>query len=89
MKTRCVREVVWQRNAKAERWGSWRRSPDEQRDSSLLEIVAMADKVYLTPTPGSSGHRGGGGEEEEEAETLFRLQTVVTGKYLESCEETG
>ena len=49
----------------------------------------MADKVYLTPTPGSSGHRGGGGEEEEEAETLFRLQTVVTGKYLESCEETG
>lgn len=20
----------------------------------------MADKVYLTPTPGSSGHRGGG-----------------------------
>lgn len=87
MKTRCVREVVWQRNAKAERWGSWRRSPDEQRDSSLLEIVAMADKVYLTPTPGSSGHQGGG--EEEEEETLFCLQIVVTEKYLENCEETG
>lgn len=44
MKTRWVREVVWQRNAKAERWGSWRRSPDEQRDSSLLEIVAWLTK---------------------------------------------
>ena len=74
MKTRCVREVVWQRNAKAERWGSWRRSPDEQRDSSLLEIVAMADKVYLTPTPGSWGHQEGG---------------QGTEKYLENCEETG
>lgn len=45
METRWVREVVWQRNAKAERGGgggrgSRRRSPDEQRDSSLLEIVA-------------------------------------------------
>lgn len=44
METRWVREVVWQRNAKAERWGSWRRSPDERRDSSLLEIVAWLTK---------------------------------------------
>lgn len=50
MKTRWVREVVWQRNAKAERWrggevgGSWRRSPDEQGDSPLLEIVAWLTK---------------------------------------------
>lgn len=27
-----------------ERWGSWRRSPDEQRDSSLLETVAWLTK---------------------------------------------
>lgn len=27
-----------------ERWGSWRRSPDEPRDSSLLEIVAWLTK---------------------------------------------
>lgn len=29
---------------KAQRWGSWRRSPDEQRDSSLLETVAWLTK---------------------------------------------
>lgn len=44
METRWVREVVWQRNAKAQWWGSQRRSPDEQRDSSLLEIVAWLTK---------------------------------------------
>lgn len=44
MKTRWVREVLWWRNAKTERWGSWRRSPDEQRDSSLLETVAWLTK---------------------------------------------
>lgn len=42
----------------------------------------MADKVYLTPTPGSSGHRGG---EEEEEEDPVRLQLTD----LDCCQRSG
>lgn len=45
MRKRWVKEVVWWRNAESrERWGSGRRSPDEQGDGALLGIVAWLTK---------------------------------------------